>query len=35
VGRRTGVVDPLMANWIDKRKGSGAWVIVVKHGVFA
>ena len=26
-----GVVDPLMANWIDKRKGPGAVVVVVKR----
>ena len=26
-----GVVDPLMANWIDKRKGPGALVVVVKR----
>jgi CubicO group peptidase (beta-lactamase class C family) len=25
------VIDPLMANWIDKRKGPGAVVVVVKH----
>ena len=25
-----GVVDPLMANWIDKHKGPGAVVVVVK-----
>src|SRR5262245_3759548 len=27
----TGVVDPLMANWIDKRKGPGALVVVVNR----
>jgi CubicO group peptidase (beta-lactamase class C family) len=26
-----GVVDPLMANWIDRRKGPGAVVVVVKR----
>ncbi len=25
------VVDPLMAEWIDKRKGPGAMVVVVKR----
>src|SRR5262245_41806191 len=26
-----GIVDPLMSNWIDKRKGPGAVVVVVKR----